>query len=147
MFERFDDDARGVIVNISKKAGQLSQPEAMAVHLLLAMMASNKSGDMVNGLLAPLGLTHDKVSIWAVEDKGFYTEKMPAHIPWAPEIRRIIERAEKDALNWGGSAVSPLHLLWATIMEPNCSVASMLRTLGVDVAQLRIQVKNLLPQS
>jgi ATP-dependent Clp protease ATP-binding subunit ClpC len=121
-FERFDEQARLVVVLAQEEAREMRHGDIAGEHLLLGIAR-------VDPRLA--GTHPDRIRGALVERRGIGTEAPPAEVPFTAEARGALESAERATARDGHPLVQPAHILRA-LLELRGPAAEILAGLGVD---------------
>ncbi|HEY5195661.1 MAG TPA: Clp protease N-terminal domain-containing protein [Solirubrobacteraceae bacterium] len=159
MFERFDADARRVVVRAAYEEAQaLGSASLEGEHLLLALAADPSTG--AGGLLVDSGLDHDGL-VAALERETerslaavgiALSDYEPAARPaagrrkasFATSSKRALARAVGVASARGDRVVSTAHLLVGILRGEIGTVPRALEAVGVDRVTLMIAAERLL---
>jgi ATP-dependent Clp protease ATP-binding subunit ClpC len=126
MFNRFSDAARRIVVLMQEEARDLWHPEIATEHLVLALPRVDPD------LLAADDRARDVV----LAHRPRAAEPPDGHLPFTPNVRRVLEQSMREALRRGSDTIEPRHLLLAVLDNPDCGGVAVLRVLGVDLAAL-----------
>jgi ATP-dependent Clp protease ATP-binding subunit ClpC len=138
MFERFTDRARRVIVLAQQEARSLQHNYIGTEHLLLGLI---REGDGVAAkALASKGVELKAARDQVVEMIGKGSASPSGHIPFTPHARQVLELSLREALQLGHSYIGTEHILLGLIREGEGVGTQVLVKLGVDLADLRSSV-------
>lgn len=138
LFERFNDNARRVIVTAQAEAMALNHDYLGTEHILLAVL---RDGDGVaSTVLESLGA--DLLDIRRqVEDAVGRGQRAPkGHIPLTARAKSVIELALREALQVGHNYVGTEHLLLGLIREGEGVASQVLASAGVDIRRVRLEI-------
>ena len=125
---RFDDDARGVIVEAQKEADSLKHPYLGTEHLMLAIVRRGVEG-----------VSYDAARQQIVERIGEgdtdWVEGLPR--PLTPRAKRVLASALDEAEAAGREQFGPDDILLAMVSDSRGAGGEVLRSLGVTAEQLR----------
>jgi hypothetical protein len=125
---RFDDDARGVIVEAQKEADSLKHPYLGTEHLMLAIVKRGVEG-----------VSYDAARQQIVERIGEgdteWVEGLPR--PLTPRAKRVLASALDEAEAAGREQFGPDDILLAMVSDSRGAGGEVLRSLGVTAEQLR----------
>jgi hypothetical protein len=125
---RFDDDARGLIVEAQKEADSLKHPYLGTEHLMLAIVKRGVEG-----------VSYDAARQQIVERIGEgdteWVEGLPR--PLTPRAKRVLASALDEAEAAGREQFGPDDILLAMVSDSRGAGGEVLRSLGVTAEQLR----------
>lgn len=140
-FQRFNNEARQVVVTAQMQARELRHPYIGAEHLLLALiMAEN---DPAAGALSALGVTAEAARPAIVDALGTGTASGSGHIPFTRQAKKTLELALRESIRLGHNYIGSEHVLLALVRADNRAV-ELLKNLGVTKEQVVEQVTKLL---
>jgi ATP-dependent Clp protease ATP-binding subunit ClpC len=145
MFERFTDRARQAIVRTQEEARALGHANVDVEHLLVGLIRDD--GGLAYKVLTEAGVELDAVRSKIVEKHGDPDGPSPAgHLPFTPEMKKILEYALREALRLGHNYIGTEHLLLALLQMPGTVAVEILadEVCGVDVKEWRTRVLRLL---
>ncbi len=130
---RFDDAARGVMVEAQKQADSLRHNYVGTEHLLLALLRLGTGN---------LDVTADAAREQVVERIGEGDEPWVAGVPrpLTPRAKRALEGALREATGAGREQFTPEDILVALASDPKAMAAEILQALGVTPERLREQL-------
>jgi len=143
MFERLTDKARHLVVASQTCAKGLGHDYIGTEHFLLA--ATESESEVIIAAFARLGLTTENVREALVNLIPATTKVMPTHIAFTPRAKRVLELAQREALELKQHHKGPEHFLLAIFPDEahrrddeNVSVAiQILEALGIDPEDFR----------
>jgi ATP-dependent Clp protease ATP-binding subunit ClpC len=135
MFEYFTDRTIQVILLAQEETRRLGHRLVGSEQLLLGLIGERKS--VAAQALAEAGMTLEaaRESVEAAIGRG--TGHVPPEIPFTPKAKQLLERALVEARQGGQRYVAPEHLLLALTRDGDNAALTVLRSLGIDPAQLR----------
>jgi ATP-dependent Clp protease ATP-binding subunit ClpC len=142
VFDRFEDDARKSIWHARKEALRLRHDYIGSEHMLLGLLATERS--VAAEVLRKLDL--DLARIRSETEKRLEpgTSKVTdGQIPFTPRAKSVLELTLIEAGNLGHDHLGTGHLLLGLILQPEGTVAEVLRAAGVDLDAAREQVRDL----
>ena len=135
MFERFTDDARRTVVLAQEEARILDHDHIGTEHLLLGVIHEER-GTGARALAAfdvPLERVRERVEQIVGRGKG----APPAHVPFTPRAKKVLELSLRESLRLGHEGISSGHVLLALLREGGGVGMLTLTQLGVDSEDLR----------
>lgn len=135
MFERFTPDARKAIVLASAEARQLHHGEIGPEHVLLGLLGNPECTAAV--VLADLDVTWDAARSLVAAAGGYGPPAADRHIPFAPQSKRALELAMRNALQLGDNFISTEHLLLGILATEPGVAHDVLTRLGGGPAAAR----------
>jgi ATP-dependent Clp protease ATP-binding subunit ClpC len=143
MFERFTDDARGVVVAAQTEARNLKHGRIGTEHVLLGLF--DAPGGVAKTALSQLGVTAEMVRTDVVAIVGEGTELSPGgHIPFSPRAKKVLELALREALQFSHNYIGTEHILLALQREGGGIAAKVLANHVQDTDDIPRTVKALL---
>lgn len=138
LFERFNDNARRVIVTAQAEAMALNHHYLGTEHILLALLRD--SDGVAAKVLESLGA--DLLVIRRqVEDAVGRGQQIPrGHIPLTARAKSVIELSMREALQVGHNYVGTEHLLLGLIREGEGVASQVLASAGVDTRRVRQEI-------
>ena len=125
---RFDDDARGLIVEAQKEADSLKHPYLGTEHLMLAIVKRGVES-----------VSYDAARQQIVERIGEgdteWVEGLPR--PLTPRAKRVLASALDEAEAAGREQFGPDDILLAMVSDSRGAGGEVLRSLGLTAEQLR----------
>ncbi len=135
MFEYFTDRTIQVILLAQEETRRLGHRLVGSEQLLLGLLGERKSA--AAQALADAGMTLDAAREAVEAAIGRGTGRVPPEIPFTPKAKQLLERALVEARQGGQRYVAPEHLLLALTRDGDNAALTVLRSLGIDPAQLR----------
>ena len=142
MFERFTDRARRVVVLAQEEACLLNHNYIGTEHLLLGMVKEGE-GIAARALLFDLDVLRGAVE----EIIGRGTASPRGSIPFTPRAKGVIERALREALEFGHNYIGNEHLLLALLSEGEGVGAQIIVGQGGELDTIRKRVIDLIGQT
>ncbi len=139
MFERFNPEARAVIVGAQEQARLLEQNYIGTEHLLLGLLAG-PAATVPATVLRANEITHSRVQALVLEIVGRGTGAAAGHIPFTPRSKKVLEMSLREALKLRHKFIGPEHILLGVMREGEGLAVQILGKLGADLADLRKQV-------
>ncbi|MGK7912712.1 MAG: ATP-dependent Clp protease ATP-binding subunit [Synechococcus sp.] len=130
MFDKFNREAIAAIAIAQQEARLLKQSSVGQELLLVGIVA--QGGSVVAKVLRDSGLTLRVVQEAVEESIGQGSGSSPADIPFAVNIRHVLEQAIEQARQWEHDFIGSEHLLLALLTDTDGSAASIVRNLGVE---------------
>lgn len=136
MFERFTDRARHSVVLAQEEARELHHNYIGTEHLLLGLLKEDQN------LAAKALKQQSVVTLEAARGElekqiGRGQDRLDAHIPFTPRLKKVLELALREALRFGHVYIGSEHLLLALEREGDGLAIKVLRELGVNLPALR----------
>jgi ATP-dependent Clp protease ATP-binding subunit ClpC len=136
VFERFSDQARGVVVHAQEEARLLDHDFIGTEHLLLGLLRVD--GCAGSGLLELLEVPSDVVRGRVMEIIGRGQNGPPSgHIPFTPRAKAVLEISLREALGLGDRHIGSEHLLLGLLREGQGVGAQVLAERGVTLEGVR----------
>lgn len=136
MFERFSDQARGVVVLAQEEARLLDHDFIGTEHLLLGLLRFN--GCAASGLLELFEVPFDVVRGRVEEIIGRGQKGPPSgHIPFTPRAKVVLEMSLREALALGDHHIGSEHVLLGLLREGQGVGAQVLAERGVTLEAVR----------
>ena len=136
MFERFSDQARGVVVFAQEEARLLDHDFIGTEHLLLGLLRVD--GCAASGLLELFEVPSDGVRKRVEEIIGRGQKGPPSgHIPFTPRAKAVLEISLREALGLGDHHIGSEHLLLGLLREGQGVGAQVLAERGVTLEAVR----------
>jgi ATP-dependent Clp protease ATP-binding subunit ClpC len=143
VFERFTDDARRVVVLAQEEARGLGHPYIGTEHLLLGLMAEGQ-GIGARALAAvDVRLERARHEVQLIIGPGATAPAAP-HIPFTRRAKKALEASLRESRAMGDESIGTEHMLLGLLDEPDGVAVQIVRSLGIDPAELRSEVLGLL---
>ncbi len=137
-FDRFTDRARRVVVLAGEDARLLGRDYIGTEHLLLGLI--HEGDGIAARAMAQFGVTLESargIVEKTLEVSGEFGHESPAFTDGAV---KVLDLARSESGDLGHSYVATWHILLGLIREGSDTGAQVLSNLGVDLAELRLQV-------
>lgn len=141
MFERFTDRSRRVLVLAQEEARELNHDFIGTEHILLGLIREH-DGIAAKALDAS-GVAYTAARAKVEEIKGIGDES-PGSPPFTPRAKHVLERALREALQFGHTYIGTEHLLLGIVRVGEGGAITVLLDLGVDPSDLRGKVIELM---
>jgi len=145
VFERFNDQARQVIALAAEEARMLNHNSVRTEDLLLAIVHEGEGAAAQS--LATFGVQLPQLRRRVEEIVGIGREMPTAHIPYAPDAKKVLELSLREAQELGHNYVGSEHLLLGLISEGEGLAIQILQQMGIDLNGLREQVIELFAEA
>jgi len=139
-FERFSNEAKGVLTLAQEEAERLHHSYIGTEHLAIGLI---RQDGLAAKALVGLGQNSESlrqaIQVVLVEEKANLIKTI---VPTS-RVKRVIEMAFEEALRQGSSHVGTDHMLLALLMEGEGIGAQVLATNGVTVDRVRAEIDRL----
>lgn len=126
MFERFTDGARSAVSESQEVARERGDKEITVEHLLLALTYPKKP-DAVSEILSK------HLGGMKFPEPGEDADATYGHIPFTSDVKRVMERALREALRLGHNYIGSGHMLLAmSRMRDRPDVGALFNSYGMD---------------
>jgi ATP-dependent Clp protease ATP-binding subunit ClpC len=142
MLERFTDPARRVVALAQEEARMLNHNRVGTEHILLGLLVEG-DGTAAEALES-LGLSLQAVRQQVEELTGRGQHAPSGYIPYAPQAKKVLDRARREALQLGHHHIGVEHILLGLTRESQSLAAQVLAELGADLTRINYQVIQLL---
>jgi hypothetical protein len=142
MFERFTDQARGVIVAATEEACALDSRHLGTEHLLLGLM--HDPACVGGRAFASLGVSFDDARARIVSIVHDDTAAPSGSASLTPRAKKLLEVSGRQALRHGHAQISTGHLALALLRARDGTAVRVLSELGVERAAARTRVLEML---
>src|ERR1700689_4408549 len=132
MFARFTDRARLAVVQAQAEARTLDHDQVRAEHLLLSLV-DESIGGVAAKVLESLSIGPATVRQRVTELTGRDEHAPSGHIPFAPEAKKSLELALREATGLGHRYIGTEHILLGLLQEGDGVAAQVLTELGADL--------------
>ncbi len=146
MYDGFTQRARRVLQLAREEASRLNHDYIGTEHLLLGLVREGKG--IASAILAQLGIdfgTLRQMIEEAIEVSGGTVTI--GEIPFTPRAKKSLQFAVEEARNLGHNYVGTEHILLGLIREGDGVAARILRSMGVDLENVREETLKLLGSS
>lgn len=133
MFERFTEQARGVVVLAQEEARTLRHEYIGSEHMLLGIL---RSGGPACAALQSVGVGLAEARNETVELVAPGEGSRSGQIPFTPRAKHVLERSLKEALARGDDHIGEEHLLAGLLRQTEGVAIEVLERLGVDREEL-----------
>jgi hypothetical protein len=137
----FSAGARALITAAAGEARRFRHRYLGSEHLLVALTADD---GLAGATLARVGVTGDRVRERISAQIGEGHSGPSATLGMAPEAKRALEAARKEAVRLGHRCPEPEDLLLALSASPNTPAAQILSHLGASEQRIRAELSELL---
>ena len=139
MFERFTDRARRTIVLAQEESAALGHDYIGTEHLLLGLV--RQTDGVAGRALAASGVRIEpaRAAVEGIVGRGEVTR--PAHIPFTPRAKKVLELSLREALQLGHHDIGTGHLLLGLVHEGKGVGCQVLAALGVALPAVDAQVR------
>src|SRR5271157_941699 len=135
----FTPRAQQVLALARKEADRFNHNFVGTEHLLLGLIKLGQ-GVAVN-VLQKLGLDLETVRMEVEKQVGTGPDqKMIGNIPYTPRVKKVLALASKEAKALNHTYVGTEHILLGLLREGDGVAGKVLRTLGVDLEQTRLEI-------
>lgn len=139
MYERFTDSARRALLLAQEEAGRRRHDYIDTGHLLLGLLSMDGSPGV--RAIEAAGVAVDEVADQVAHRMPPGTGTPDEFIPFAPDARKAMELASREAQMLGDTHIATEHLLLGVMGEEEGIGAKTLRSFGFDLRQLRERVR------
>jgi ClpA/ClpB-like protein len=139
-FQRFNNEARRVVVTAQTQARELRHPYIGSEHLLLALLAAEDNS--AKKALEALGVTVKSARPKILEELGTGTASGSSHMPFKKEAKIALELALRESIRLGHDYIGSEHVLLGLVRADNRAV-ELLKNLGVTREQVVDEVTKL----
>jgi ATP-dependent Clp protease ATP-binding subunit ClpC len=139
VFERFNEDARQVVVLAQDEARFLRHNYIGTEHLLLALLREEEGA--AARALAAVGVTIADVRqrVIAIVGSG-EDDEVTGQIPFTPRAKKVLELSLREALSLGHNHIGTEHVLLGLLNEGEGVAARVLSEMGLDAETIRREV-------
>jgi ATP-dependent Clp protease ATP-binding subunit ClpC len=142
MFERFTDRSRRVLVLAQEEARELNHDFIGSEHILLGLIREH-DGIAAKALDAS-GVGYTVARAKVEEITGIGDDSSPGAPPFTRRAKNVLERALREALQFGHTYIGTEHLLLGIVRVGEGGAITVLLDLGVDPADLQRKVLELM---
>jgi ATP-dependent Clp protease ATP-binding subunit ClpA len=139
MFERFTEEARGVVVRAQEEARTLRHNFIGTEHLLLGLLRQEEENDSWRPLQS-LGVTLEATRESVTRLVGSAEEPTSGQVPFTPRAKKVLELSLREALSLGHNWIGPEHILLGMARENEGVAVRVLLEFGADADQIRGRV-------
>lgn len=138
MFERFTDQARRLVVLAQEESRFRNHAYIGTEHLLLGLIGDRES--VASDVLTSLGADPDTIRDSVISTIGRGEGDVPAHIPFTPRAKTVLELSLREAIELGHHHVGSEHILLGLIGEGQGVAAQVLGQLGIAIEPARARI-------
>ncbi len=138
MFERYTEGARRSLFFARFEAPQRESTAIESEHLLLGLIREDR---IVSDILTHFHVAAD--TILKRVDVAPGRSSRPVEIPFAPEVKRILQHAQHESDQLGHRHIGTEHLFVALLDEQQSVAASILTEVGITAGELRMFIATL----
>lgn len=138
MFEKFNPDARRVVVLTQEASRELGHDYIGTEHIMLALIRAEDS--IAGQALASLGLDFDQAREKVISVIGRGAGQAAGHIPFTPRAKKILEMSLREALQLGHKYLGSEHILLGLLREGEGIGAQILNELGIELEPVRVRI-------
>jgi ATP-dependent Clp protease ATP-binding subunit ClpA len=138
MFERFTDEARRAVVLAQEESRMLGHDYIGAEHILLGLIQEGTGAAAT--ALESSGVTYAAARRQVEESVGRGQSQRSGHIPFTPQSKKALQLSLREAIQRGENSIGTEHILLGLLREGEGPAIAVLMRLGVDPAQIRRQV-------
>src|ERR671923_2391275 len=142
MFERFDEQARRVVVLAQEEARMLNHNYIGTEHILLGLLHEKQS--VAGRALESLGIGLDAVRQQIEEIIGRGEQAPSGHVPFTKRAKKTLELSLRESLQLGHTYIGTEHILLGLLREGEGVAAQVLVKLGAELSRVRQQVIQLM---
>ena len=142
IFERFTERARQVVILAQEEARTLGHDYIGSEHILLGLLGEEE--ELAARVLESLDITDRKARAQVMGIVG-WGEKAPAgQLPFAAQVREVLQRAVPEAVSLGHNYVGTEHILLALVRESEGVAARVIAGFAADREHIRNEVIRML---
>jgi predicted dehydrogenase len=135
----FTPRAQQTLALARKEADRFNHNFVGTEHLLLGLIALGQGVAVI--VLAKLGLDLENVRKEVEKHVGSGPEqKMTGNIPYTPRVKKVLALASKEARNLKHTYIGTEHILLGLLREGDGVAGRVLKSLGVNVEQTRLEI-------
>lgn len=139
MFERFTEEARGVVVLAQEETRTLRHNYIGTEHLLLGLLRQEEENAAWRPLQS-LGVTLQATRESVTRLVGPAEELTSGQVPFTPRAKKVLELSLREALSLGHNWIGTEHILLGMARENEGVAARILLEFGADAEQIRSRV-------
>ncbi len=139
MMKRFTTNAAAAISSSQKAASELGHSYVGSEHILLGLLS--RADSIAARVLIDGGATYDKVKAAIIQNSGTgdsYSSESPEP---TPRTKKIIENTVVMSEATGQNFIGTEHILMSLLVETDCVACKILRSFGINCAELFNKVK------
>ncbi len=145
MFERFTDKAIKVILLAQEESRRLRQNFVGSEQILVGLIAEDNNFAAL--VLKELGLTTSAIRGQVERIAGRGPGSVDTEIPFTPKAKKVLEQSVQEARQLDQNYIGPEHLLLSLTRDTSGVAAKVFKNLGVDLAQLRERLIQVLAEA
>lgn len=145
MFEKFTEKAKRSIVLAQEEARSLGHNYVGTEHLLLGLAREGEG--IAAQVLAKFDMTPDTLRVEILSIAGQDTPVPTNEVPFTPRAKRVLELALEESYQLGHQYIGTEHILLGLIREGEGVAATVLESMGADLAMVRTTVMEILTQA
>jgi ATP-dependent Clp protease ATP-binding subunit ClpC len=138
MFDRFNDNARRILLVAQESAREMNHGHIGPEHLLYALLVT-EGGPQRTLLAAGLDPSETRQAVDEIAGGGGRGFSGP-HLPFSALAKRALEMSLREAIALGSSALTPEHLLLGLIADADGPAARMVIAAGSTVDAVRSDI-------
>ena len=142
-YERLTERARKIVVLAQGEAHRFNHDYIGTEHLLLGLIREREG--VGARVLGELGLDLDEARERVESIVGYVEEATGARAPLTPRCKKVLQLAEREALQLGDDYVSSEHILLGLVRESEGVAARVLSDLDVASEDVRREVVRRIP--
>jgi ATP-dependent Clp protease ATP-binding subunit ClpC len=143
VLERFDDNARRVLVLAQEEARHLRHGFIGTEHLVCGLV---RQGGTAAEVLGSFGVSLETLRRRIAETIGPAQSAPTASPSFTPRSKKVLELAGRESTRLGEGPVGPEHILLGLLRERGGAGVQVLVGLGVDPARVRLELVRLLTE-
>ena len=144
MFGRFTERAQKVIQFAQDEASYFNHDYIGTEHILLGLIREGEG--VAANVLYDMGLELEDLRDQIIDIIG-EGEEPSSIMGLTPRTKRVFDLSKEEARNLGQNYVGTEHLLLGIIREAEGVAAAIIRSMGVDLESVRIEIINILHQN
>src|SRR2546423_13148314 len=138
MFERFTERARQVVVLAQDEARTLKHNYIGTEHILLGLLREEEG--LAARVLDSLDITVEEVRAQVARAIGQGDEVTTGQIAFTPRARKVLELAQREALELGHDYIATEHILLGLVRETDGVAVRILLDFDADAGTVRDEV-------
>ncbi|HAM02046.1 MAG TPA: hypothetical protein DCQ30_07425 [Acidimicrobiaceae bacterium] len=143
IFNRFTPRASKAVEVARKAAGRMKNRGVGTEHLVLGLVAT---GGVAAEVMHAQGVSSGEVRKAVHAAAAPSIDELPDPIPFAPETKRALEVATREALRRGHNYIGTEHLLLAVLADPDSVGSRVLTSLGITAAETSERIDRMLAE-
>ena len=144
VFGRFTTRARAVTFGAMEEARKARHDCITAEHIVLGLL--HEPDGLAAQAITALGVSLDAVRDAVTAVLGPAAEEVPAHIPFTPDAKKVLELTVRDALRLGHNYVGTEHILLGVLSDEESRGARALTGLGITKERAEGRLVSLLAE-